>query len=135
MYIHKIRSGKRNQCVKLLLRESYRANGTVKNRTLANLTDWHWYSLEMLRKVLEVKRRYSGTAIGRAFEDEANFLIARLIDVASAEAYQERYQLPDSLSEIECNWKRRRKRQIDESSRPWLVYAALIKPRYSRRLS
>lgn len=134
MYIHKIRSGKRNQCVKLLLRESYKADGKVKNRTLANLTDWHWQSLEMLEKVLRVKRKHSGTAIGKDFEDEANLLIARLIDEASAWAYEMKYELPDNL-ELKRNWNRRRKRQIDEASTSFLVYMALIKPRYSRRLS
>ncbi|MGH2667874.1 MAG: IS1634 family transposase, partial [bacterium] len=36
----------------ILLRESFRAGGKVKNRTLANLSDWSSERLEALRQVL-----------------------------------------------------------------------------------
>src|ERR671936_2736806 len=36
----------------ILLRESYRQDGTVKTRTLANLTHWPPAQLEALRRVL-----------------------------------------------------------------------------------
>src|SRR6266853_379643 len=36
----------------ILLREAYRENGKVKNRTLANLSDWHRARIEALRRAL-----------------------------------------------------------------------------------
>jgi len=40
----------------ILLRESYRENGTVRNRTLANLSDWPAEKVESLRAVLRGDR-------------------------------------------------------------------------------
>jgi len=42
----------RNSPPAILLRESYREDGKVKNRTLANLSDWPAAKLEALRAVL-----------------------------------------------------------------------------------
>jgi Transposase DDE domain len=47
----------------ILLRESYRADGKVKKRTLANLTDWPEQLVEGLRTLLR-----GGVAVGRADE-------------------------------------------------------------------
>src|ERR1700760_4627877 len=40
----------------ILLRESYRENGKVRSRTLANLSDWPAQKLEALRAVLRNER-------------------------------------------------------------------------------
>ncbi len=42
----------RNSPPAILIRESYRENGKVKNRTLANLSDWHPARIEALRRAL-----------------------------------------------------------------------------------
>src|SRR5271169_5945367 len=47
----------------ILLRESYRADGKVKKRTLANLTDWPEQLVEGLRTLLR-----GGVALARADE-------------------------------------------------------------------
>src|SRR5512137_2049666 len=49
-----------------LLRESYREGGKVKNRTLANLSDWPRAKVEALRAVL--KGATVATALESAFE-------------------------------------------------------------------
>ena len=36
----------------ILLRQAYREDGKVKNRTLANLSDWHPARIEALRRAL-----------------------------------------------------------------------------------
>ncbi len=43
----------RNSPPAVLLRESFRLNGKVKNRTLANLSDWPPAQIESLRQVLK----------------------------------------------------------------------------------
>ena len=50
MYIARIPN--RTSPPAILLREGYRENGKVKNRTLANLTKWPKQKLELLRRVL-----------------------------------------------------------------------------------
>ncbi|HLJ85367.1 MAG TPA: hypothetical protein VKZ53_01010, partial [Candidatus Angelobacter sp.] len=42
----------RNSPAALLLRESFRQNGKVKNRTLANLSHWPAARIEALRRLL-----------------------------------------------------------------------------------
>ena len=42
----------RNSPPAILLRESFREDGVVKNRTLANLSDWPAAKIEALRRVL-----------------------------------------------------------------------------------
>ncbi len=44
----------------ILLRESYRENGKVRNRTLANLSDWPAEKVEALRAVLRGDRLAAG---------------------------------------------------------------------------
>ena len=51
MYIAKIPN--RSSPPAFLLRESYRQDGKVKSRTLANITDWPAEKIEMLRRVLK----------------------------------------------------------------------------------
>ena len=48
----------------ILLRESYRENGKVKNRTIANLTSWHKEKIDALKHVLK-----GGAAVGGTLED------------------------------------------------------------------
>jgi len=43
----------RNSPPALLLRESFRQDGKVHNRTIANLSDWHSTKVEALRQVLK----------------------------------------------------------------------------------
>src|ERR1700747_1077203 len=43
----------RNSPPAILLRESFREDGKVKNRTLANLSDWPAEKIEALRQVLK----------------------------------------------------------------------------------
>src|SRR5262250_552046 len=43
----------RNSPPAILLRESFREDGRVKNRTLANLSDWPAEKVEALRQVLK----------------------------------------------------------------------------------
>ena len=52
----------RNSRPAILLRESYRENGKVKNRTLKNLSDWPAERVELLRAAL----RGDGLEIERA---------------------------------------------------------------------
>ena len=51
----------------ILLRESYREEGKVKNRTLANLSDWTPERIEALRQVLRGKASV-GLRLEEAFE-------------------------------------------------------------------
>ena len=51
MYIEAVPN--RNSPPAVLLRESFRANGTVKKRTLCNLTDWPRDLVEGLRAFLD----------------------------------------------------------------------------------
>ena len=48
----------------ILLRESFRENGKVRNRTLANLSHWPAEKVEALRQVLRGKVEV-GPAVGR----------------------------------------------------------------------
>ena len=50
MYIATIPN--RNSPPAILLREGYRENGKVKNRTLANLTKWPEQKVAMFRRLL-----------------------------------------------------------------------------------
>lgn len=52
----------------ILLRESYRENGHVKTRTLANLSDWPAAKVEALRQVLRGKHTVASGALEDAFE-------------------------------------------------------------------
>jgi len=54
----------------ILLRESFRLNGKVKNRTLANLTHWPPQQVEALRAVLK-----GSTSVGLSLPD--SFLVSR----------------------------------------------------------
>ena len=51
MYIAKVPN--RNSPPTYLLRESYRENGRVKNRTLANISDLPIQQIQLLRRVLK----------------------------------------------------------------------------------
>ena len=50
----------------VLLRESYRENGTVKTRTLANLSRWPEHKVEKLQRAL--KGLPAARDLGEAFE-------------------------------------------------------------------
>ena len=67
MYITIVKN--RNSNPTILLRESYRQDGKVKNRTLANLTKWDGLRIEALKKAL--KGQFDGIngtpAIGQTF--------------------------------------------------------------------
>jgi hypothetical protein len=56
----------------ILLRESYREDGKVKNRTLANLSDWPSERIEALRQVLR-----GGTTISGRLEDAFEIIRTR----------------------------------------------------------
>jgi transposase len=58
----------RNSPPAILLRESYREDGKVKNRTLANLSQWPRSKVEALRAVLK------GASAGRALQDSFEIL-------------------------------------------------------------
>jgi transposase len=64
MYVAEVPN--RNSRPAILLRESYREDGKVKNRTLANLTDWPTSKVTALRAVL--KGATSTTVLQDAFE-------------------------------------------------------------------
>ena len=57
----------RNSPPAILLRESYREDGKVKNRTLANLSDWPAEQVEALRQVLKGNARVEAPLVD-AFE-------------------------------------------------------------------
>jgi hypothetical protein len=58
----------RNSRPAVLLRESYREGGTVKNRTLANLTEWPAARIEGLRQVLRGTLAPTPVPLAEAFE-------------------------------------------------------------------
>ena len=61
MYIERVPN--RQSPPAVLLRESYRADGKIKKRTLANLTDWPTHLVEGLRTLIK-----GGVAVPRAEE-------------------------------------------------------------------
>lgn len=75
MHIQFITSGRKNQYIKVLLRESYREGKRVKKRTLANLSYWPNKAVVRLQDALMVKRRYAGAPL----EEEANNFIFQLV--------------------------------------------------------
>ena len=91
----------------ILLRESYRADGKVKKRTLANLTDWPEQLVEGLRTLLR-----GGVAVARA--DEA-LTISRSLPhghVAAALGMAEQLGLSKLLSERRGGPSSRRYRDL-----------------------
>ena len=60
----------------ILLRESYREGGRVKNRTLANLTHWPAERIEDLRQVLRGERR-AGSPFERRLEESFEVVRSR----------------------------------------------------------
>jgi transposase len=66
MYIATIPN--RNSRPAILLRESYREGGTVKNRTLANLTEWPAARIESFRQVLRGAPAAAPVPLAEAFE-------------------------------------------------------------------
>src|SRR5574341_972544 len=54
----------------ILLRESYREGGKVRNRTLANLTAWPREKVEALRRVLRGDGGVASAAVEDSFEIE-----------------------------------------------------------------
>jgi Transposase DDE domain len=66
MYIATVKN--RNSPPALLLRESYRENGKVKSRTLANLTHVPQEGIEALRLALKLKQRSPRAFLGEGFE-------------------------------------------------------------------
>lgn len=75
MHINRTRSGKNNQHVQVLLRESYREGDNVKKRTIANLSDWSADRIALLEAALHggeqgaamVHRSQVGVAGGKAY--------------------------------------------------------------------
>jgi transposase len=63
MYIASVPN--RNSRPAILLREGYREDGKVKNRTIANLTDWPLEQIEGLRRLLKGEKLFS---VDDAFE-------------------------------------------------------------------
>src|SRR5262245_25665952 len=65
----------------ILLRESYREDGKVKNRTIANLTAWPAARIEALRLALRVgakgRPRRVGPVVGPALEDAFEIVRSR----------------------------------------------------------
>jgi hypothetical protein len=91
----------------ILLRESYRADGKVKKRTIANLTDWPEPLVEGLRTLLR-----GGVALARA--DEA-LTISRSLPhghVAAVLGMAEQIGLPKLLTERRGGAKSRRYRDL-----------------------
>jgi DDE family transposase len=91
----------------ILLRESYRADGKVKKRTIANLTNWPEPLVEGLRTLLR-----GGVALGRA--DEA-LTISRSLPhghVAAVLGMAEQIGLPKLLSERRGGSTSRRHRDL-----------------------
>src|SRR5579863_7492644 len=62
----------RNSPPAILLRESYREDGKVKNRTLANLSSWPATQVESLRQVLK-----GNTTVGPPLEDAFEIVRSR----------------------------------------------------------
>ncbi|MBA3858872.1 MAG: hypothetical protein C0508_00920 [Cyanobacteria bacterium PR.023] len=56
MFVHRILSGSKTKFLKVLLRECYRQDGKIKQRTLANLTDWSHADIAVLERALKVRR-------------------------------------------------------------------------------
>ena len=82
----------------ILLREAFRLNGKVKNRTLANLSRWPPEKIEALRRVLKGE-----TALGPPLPQA--FSIARSLPhghVAAVLATIERLRLPRLLQRTRC---------------------------------
>ena len=69
MYIERVPN--RNSPRAVLLRESYRVNGKVKKRTLANLSDWPDARIEQFRAFLK------GAAVGESAEDAFDIIRSR----------------------------------------------------------
>jgi hypothetical protein len=68
----------RNSPPAILLRESYREGGKVKNRTLANLTDWPPARIEALRAALRVSAKGGGVRVDGELQNlEEAFEIVR----------------------------------------------------------
>lgn len=91
----------------ILLRESYRADGKVKKRTIANLTDWPEHLVEGLRTLLR-----GGIALAKA--DEA-LTIRRSLPhghVAAVLGTAERLGLPKLLTERRGGTASRRHRDL-----------------------
>src|SRR5271166_6379219 len=91
----------------ILLRESYRADGKVRKRTIANLTDWPEHLVEGLRTLLR-----GGVALSRA--DEA-LTISRSLPhghVAAVLGAAEQLGLPKLLSERRGGQAGRRARDL-----------------------
>jgi hypothetical protein len=64
MYV--VRVPNRGSPPAILLRESYREAGKVKNRTLANLSSWPEAKVEALARVLKASRRPPPAWTGRS---------------------------------------------------------------------
>ena len=64
MYVVKVPN--RGSPPAILLRESYREAGKVKNRTLANLSSWPEAKVDALARVLKGRRRPPPTWTGRS---------------------------------------------------------------------
>ena len=82
----------------ILLREAFRVNGKVKNRTLANLSRWPPEKIEALRRVLKGE-----TALGPPLPQA--FTIARSLPhghVAAVLTTIERLRLPRLLERKRC---------------------------------
>lgn len=75
MHIHRIRSGKEKQHLKVLLRRSRREGRRVVKDTVMNLTWWSAARLTLLESALQAKRAARKTAL----ESEANLMIAKIL--------------------------------------------------------
>src|SRR5437016_1024954 len=61
MYVERVHNQHSGSCV--LLRESFRADGKVRKRTVANLTDWPEHVVDGLQRLLR------GETVGQKLED------------------------------------------------------------------
>jgi len=77
MHIHRIKSGKLKQHVKILLRRSYRDGNEVKKYTLANLSGWYQEDIELLESALKWRRLLIGTSLQAQLDLEIANLIVR----------------------------------------------------------
>jgi hypothetical protein len=99
MYIETVRNRNSPPCILLL--ESFRENGKVKKRTIANLTHWPKSKLEGLKLLLK-----GGTVSDGTFEE--SFEVSQSLSFGHAHAVLriiEKLELPDLLTD-EPDWDR-----------------------------